>query len=277
MRRIVLRFLPVLALFLGMAFSFVPLASAADELPKELTESEIQELIKKFVEKETIYATERQNYVYRQAILLEEMNGGAPSGNKYEIVIDLTYDEKGRRQEVAVRAPVPNLKQLIMTPRDEEDLRSTMPFAVTSDEIANYQIDYLGRDVVDELKCYLFSVKPTKMAAGKRYFQGIVWVDAEYPEIVKTYGRSTGVRPKKDTEEFIKFTTYRDLIDGKYRMPVLTAGDDLLQFDQGNSIEVRLRIKYSNYQRFNVDIKTVIDESTLKGGDKDKKGGKKPK
>ena len=35
----------------------------------------------------------------------------------------------------------------------------------------------LGKQNADEIPCYVFAVKPKKLEQGKRYFQGMVWVD----------------------------------------------------------------------------------------------------
>ena len=74
---------------------------------------------------------------------------------------------------------------------------------------------------MDEIGCFAFSVKPKKMAQGKRYFEGQIWVDDRDLQIVKTYGK--GVGSKKGDEQFPKFETYREQIDGKVLVPDLHA------------------------------------------------------
>ncbi len=81
---------------------------------------------------------------------------------------------------------------ILLTPEDVQDLRDVQPFVLTTDEIPNYNINYLGREKVDEIGCYVFSVKPKKMVKGKRYFEGQIWVDDRDLQIVKTYGKGVG-------------------------------------------------------------------------------------
>ena len=88
---------------------------------------------------------------------------------------------------------------LILTPEDEQDLRNVQPFVLTTAEIPEYDIDYLGREKVDEIGCYVFSVKPKKMVQGKRYFEGQIWVDDRDLQIVKTYGKGVGIVKKSTT------------------------------------------------------------------------------
>ena len=91
-------------------------------------------------------------------------------------------------------APVISLKHIMLTPEDTQDLRDVQPFVLTTDEIGLYNIHYLGREKLDEIGCYTFSVKPKKMEKGKRYFEGQIWVDDRDLQIVKTYGKGVGYR-----------------------------------------------------------------------------------
>ena len=53
---------------------------------------------------------------------------------------------------------------------------------------------------------------------GKRYFEGQIWVDDRDLQIVKTYGKGVGRRQGDD--QYPKFETYREQIDGKYWFPL---------------------------------------------------------
>ena len=61
-----------------------------------------------------------------------------------------------RRQahEKVVYAPVITLQQIILTPEDEQDLRNVQPFVLTTPEIPEYDISYLGKEKIDEIGCY---------------------------------------------------------------------------------------------------------------------------
>ena len=83
-----------------------------------------------------------------------------------------------------------------MSPEDEQDLRNVMPFVLTSKDKEKYLVRYLGRQMADEIPCYVFAVKPKRLEAGQRYFSGEIWVDDHDLMIVKTYGRATGLLKK---------------------------------------------------------------------------------
>jgi len=216
------------------------------------------EIIQKFAAKEAEFAQARNNYTYRQSVKLEELDpGGNPTGGKWELLEDVIFSPEGKRMEKVVYAPVNSLREIILTPEDEQDLRNVQPFVLTTNEIPDYDIRFLGREKVDEIGCYAFAVKPKKLVAGKRYFEGQIWVDDRDLQIVKTYGKGTGIVKKGN--EFPKFETYREQIDGKYWFPTYTRADDTLHFPQFSQ-RIRMVVKYQDYKRYE-------GKSTIKYGD----------
>jgi hypothetical protein len=211
----------------------------------------VDQIIQKFAAKETEFAKARDNYVFTQSVKLQELDAdGNPTGGEWQLREDVTFDDSGKRLEVVKWAPVPTLKNLILTPEDEQDLRNVQPFVMTTDEVPEYQIDYLGREKVDEIGCYTFSVKPKKMVTGKRYFEGEIWVDDRDLQIVKTYGKGVGVLKKSSDNQFPKFETYREQIDGKYWFPTYTRADDTLHFKSGENQRIRMIVRYQDYKKY---------------------------
>ncbi len=214
---------------------------------KDLSESQIQDIITKFAAKETEFARARENYTYRQTARIQELDaGGAPMG-RYEIVSDIIFSPEGRRTERVVRAPVSTLRNIQLTPEDQQDLQNVQPFVLTTAEIPKYDVRYLGKQMADEIPCYVFAVKPKKMEKGARYFQGEIWVDDRDLQIVKSYGRGVGI--VRGDNQFPKFETYREQIDGKYWFPTYTRADDTLNFQSGPQ-RIRMLVKYENYKQF---------------------------
>jgi hypothetical protein len=219
------------------------------------------EIIQKFAAKETEFAQARNNYTYRQSVKLEELDGGGnPTGGKWEIVEDIIFTPEGKRMEKVVYAPVISLRNILLTPEDEQDLRNVQPFVMTTAEIPEYDVHYLGREKVDEIGCYVFSVKPKKLVQGKRYFEGQAWVDDRDLQIVKTYGKGVGVIKRSSDNQFPKFETYREQIDGKYWFPTYTHADDTLHFKNGDNVRIRMVVRYQDYKHYE-------GRSTIKYGD----------
>jgi len=141
--------------------------------------------------------------------------------------------------------------------RDLKDLKDIQPFVLTTDTISKYYVRYLGKEKLDDLECYAFAVKPKEMEKGERYFAGIVWVDSQDLQVVRTYGRGVGVQSKN--QAFPKFETTRQQIDGKYWFPVYTIADDTLYF-QDSSQRIRQVVKYEDYKQFKSDVKITFGD-----------------
>jgi hypothetical protein len=216
-----------------------------------------QEIIKRFAAKEAEFSQARGNYTYRQTVRITELD---PSGNpqgKYELVEDIIFTPDGKRAEKVVRAPMATLQHILLTPEDEKDLRDVQPFVLTTDQIPLYDIQYLGRQKVDEVGCFSFSVKPKKLEKGKRYFEGQIWVDDRDMQIVKTYGKGVGLVKKGN--EFPRFETYREQIDGKYWFPTYTHADDTLHFPEYDQ-RISMTVKYQDYKQFKSQTNITFGE-----------------
>ena len=113
--------------------------------------------------------------------------------------------------------------------------------------------------MLDEINCYKFSVKPKTMVKGERYFEGDIWVDDHDLQIVKTYGKGVGLLKKNEDNQFPKFETYREQIDGKYWFPTYTRANDMLHF-RDMSQRIRMVVKYENYKRFGADTSVTFGD-----------------
>ena len=225
-----------------------------------------EEIIARFAAKEKEFKSARDHYTYRQDTKVQTLDGDTVNG-EYQEVVDIVFDDKGRRTENVILAPQNTLVGVTMTKEDYDDIRNRLPFVLTSDELGQYQILYVGQQKVDELDTYVFDVAPKTMDKGKRYFQGRIWVDDRDLQIVKTEGKNVpDVRPKNKRDENLspKFTTYREQVDKKYWFPTYTRADDELHFSSGD-IHIREIVKYTNYKRFGSDVKVIFEGQEIKG------------
>ena len=269
MRRILLSaaaaaVMSVPACFLG-AQAQSTVQPASNKTPSAATDNvNVPDIVRKFAAKEKEFAEARNNYTYRQSLKFEECDpSGNPSGHGWQQISDIIFTPEGRRMEKVVYAPVPNLQNIILTPEDMQDLIYVQPFVLTTDEINDYDVDYVGREKIDEIGTYVFAVKPKKMVKGKRYFAGQIWVDDRDLQIVKTYGKGVGVRHGDD--QYPRFETYREQIDGKYWFPTYTHADDTLNF-KDMSQRIKLVIRYQDYKRYegksSIKFGDVVDDKT---------------
>lgn len=233
--------------------------------PKDITPDEI---IKRFATKETEFARARDQYTYRQDVKVQTLDGETVDGEYHE-VFDVMFNDQGKRMENVVWAPASSLTKIYMSQEDFQDIRHMLPFVLTTQDIPEYNILYVGQQQEDELHCYVFDIAPKKIEGKKRYFQGRVWVDDHDFQIVKTYGKTVPdlcnnrpcneVKKRGDQENlFPKFTTWRQQIDGLYWFPVYTKADDELHFKM-EDVHIREIVKYEDYKRFGSNVKILYE------------------
>jgi hypothetical protein len=240
----------------ALLFALGAVAEGAGEDPSQ---AQIDEIITKFAAKEADFAKARENYTYRQTVRVMELDEGGATRGRHEMISDIIFSPEGKRTEKVVKAPVSTLRNIQLTPEDEQDLRNVQPFVLTTGEIPKYFIRYLGKETLDEIPCYAFAVKPKKMEPGQRYFQGIVWVDDRDLQIVKSYGRGVGIIKKNYDNQFPKFETFREQIDGKYWFPTYTTANDTLYFQSGPQ-RIRMIVRYEDYKQFKSDVQIKYGE-----------------
>lgn len=263
----------VLSLALMASVLFCPAAALAQEGPLDKSEPKgitVEEIIKRFAAKEKQFKEARDQYTYRQDVKVMTLDGDTPDG-KYEQVFDVSFDDKGRRVKNIVFAPQDTLQRIQMTEQDIDDIENRLPFVLTSDEIGEYSILYVGQQKQDELNTYVFEITPKQIEKNKRYFEGRIWVDDRDFQIVETYGKTVpDIRKKKGQENlFPKFTTWREQIDGQYWFPTYTRAEDTLKFSLGD-IKIREIIKYTNYRRFGSKSKITYEGQEVKKGTEQK-------
>jgi len=247
-----------LILLLGSA------ALAADNNKYDLSQAQIDDIIQKFAAKEAQFSKAREVYTYRQSARIQELDDNGAVTGRWETVSDIVFSPEGKRTERVVRSPVPTLQNITLTPEDLEDMRSVQPFVLTTPDLPKYLIRYLGHQNVDEIGCYVFAVKPVKIEGTQRYFSGQVWVDDRDLQIVKSYGRGVGNANRKGDNQFPKFETYREQIDGKYWFPTYTVANDTLHFKSGDQ-RIRQTIKYEDYKQFGAETKIIYGDEVKDG------------
>lgn len=227
--------------------------------------AEIQHIVQEFAAKEKLFKEARDNYTFHQINKVEELGPENEVVGTYRQDWDILFDDSGKRLEQVTYAPLPTLKGLMVTEQDLDAMRSIQPFVLTSDELPEYEIKYLGHVRVDYLTTYVFSIRPKEIKKGRLYFKGIVWVDDRDLQIVKTEGKSVPeTQTKRGENLFPRFTTYREQIDGKYWFPTFTMADDTLYFP-GNPVHIKEVIRYTNYKQFKSKVRIL--SATPTGGD----------
>jgi hypothetical protein len=215
--------------------------------PPSLPESEI---IQRFTKKEDEYLLSRTHYTYRKTIRIQEFGpNGQPSG-EFVLITEPARDSEGKLFEKVVERPQSTLQHFYFRSEDLEGLQRIPAFPLTTAQLGKYNLKYLGKEQVDEIECYIFQAKPKMVERQKAYFDGIVWVDTKYLEVVKTYGKwVTDLGEVRSIPElpFALFETYRENVDGKYWFPNYSRSDGTLA-KKDLEIPMRIVIKWTDFK-----------------------------
>jgi hypothetical protein len=255
---------------IGSASSDDSIAASAQKAGPQLPP---EEMIRQFTKKESELREIWKEYTYTQESKLQVLGPADTIRGEFYQVSEFVFNDAGARIERILKAPPSTLDQagLTMTPEDKNALVNLQPFALTTEELPNYFVSYVGKEKVDELNTYVFDVIPKVMSNKKeldrlrkqkiegKFFQGKIWVDDQDLQIVKTAGKTV----PEFGQRFPKFETYRENIDDKFWFPTYTYGDDSLEFENG-SIRVRLVVRYKNYRRFQSDVRLLDGTEEVK-------------
>ena len=245
--------------------------------PKGIT---VDQIIQRFGEREAAFAKARDQYTFRQTVKVDTINddNGKPDG-EYQQVTDVVFSEEGARTEHVVFAPGNTIQKVIMTQADFDDIQKRLPFVLTTPELPQYDLTYLGRQKVDDIDTYVFDCKPKVLEKNKRYFQGKVWVDQQEYEIVLINGKAVPDNLKRGHEDLSPpYTTYYQEVDGGNWFPVYTKADGTLHFPGGqgylaNDVHLRYVVKYEDYKRFHAKSRIIYNGEDLPPADPNAKPG----
>jgi hypothetical protein len=262
--------LSVLLSFAGLLTFNSTVAAQGQSTPAANKQLPPEEVIKQFTKRESELLEIWKEYAYKQESKIQVLGPANTISGEFYQVSEFVFNDAGKRIQRIIKAPPSPLEQAgILTAEDKNALTNLQPFALTAEELPNYNVSYVGKEKVDDLNTYVFDVMPKVMGNQRelrrlkdqkiegKYFQGRVWVDDQDLQVVKVHGK---VVPEFK-QRLPKFETYRENIDGRYWFPTYTYGDDVLSFEDGGSLHVRMVVKYKEYRQFQSDVKiTGVEE-----------------
>ncbi len=257
-----------------VSYTSMPLDKGFGELDPSPPTLPPAQIIANFEDRESAFRRAMANYTYERTVRVQTIDEDGKVDGQYYQVVDITADPAGKLYEKVVEAPANTIERVMMSPADFEDIEHRLPFVLTKEDAAQYDLTYVGKQKIDEVDTYAFDVKPKALEKGRRYFQGRIWVDQKELQIVVTNGKNVPDDLRKGHEDLSPpFTTYRAQVDGKYWFPVYTKGDGILHFPAGkgylsNDVHIREIVKYANYKRFGSSVRiTTVNGSEVEKDD----------
>jgi outer membrane lipoprotein-sorting protein len=230
---------------------------------KDLSQAEIDRIIKAFTANEAKFRAALTSYVFNRNATFQTLGMGGQVTGLFRRDSQMILLPDGKRGEKILYAPIPTTSSV--TQEDIEDLGGVTPFALEPSTVSQYNFNYLGKEKIDELNLYVFEVTPKVIPDPKktklRLFTGRVWVDDEDLYIVKSKGKGV---PETKINKFPVVETWRENVDEKYWFPSYAFSDDELVFDSGESLKIRLRVKYTNYRVGKSEVRIIDDDAEIK-------------
>jgi hypothetical protein len=206
------------------------------------------EIIRRFAAKEDDMLRAIMGYTFQKDVRLQEIGPDNKPAGQLEIVTQMRIAPDGKMYEKPVSRQPSTLHFLDLQRGDSDLLAPTPLFPLTTAMLPKYEITYGGKQPLDELSAYYFTVKPRALDRARAYFSGVVWVDAQDLVIVKTMGKwvtEIGDVTASDLP-FTVFETYRQQIGKNLWFPAYSRSDDT--FQAGNaSVPIRVIIKWTDF------------------------------
>ena len=209
-----------------------------------------EEIIRRFSQKEDQFFAVRPTYGYRKTLRIDEFSPDGKLIGQFLLVTEVTRAANGQIISKVIDKPQSSLHTFTLETEDVKELDRIPPFPLASAQLSKYDLQYLGEEQVDEVDTYIFQVKPKTLERTKAYFDGIIWVDKQYLEVVKTYGKWVNELGDVHTPPMLPFTmfeTYRENVDGKYWFPSYMRSDETVHLKDGD-FPLRLVIKWADFK-----------------------------
>jgi hypothetical protein len=206
------------------------------------------EIIRRFAANEDAMARAIKGYTFQKEVRVQEIAPDGKAAGQLAIVTQLRISADGKLTEKPVSRQDSTLHYLDLQ-RGDSDLVAAVPmFPLTTAMLPKYQITYGGKQQLDDLSVYYFTIKPRALDRAYAYFSGVVWVDQQDLVIVKMMGKwvtETGDVTASDLP-FAVFETYRQEIAKNLWFPGYSRSDET--FESGKTqVPIRMIIKWSDF------------------------------
>jgi len=226
----------------------------------EMSQAEIDRIVKTFTAKEAEFRDALENYVFYRNAKVQTIGMGGQVTGVYHRDSYMFLNDQGKRMEKIVYFPISTLTEIGITPEDIENLGSINPFALDPSKAALYNFTFVGKEKIDELNLYVFDVAPKVTPDPKKskqlLFLGRIWVDDQDLQIVRSKGKAV---PEDKRNKYPIIETWRENVGGKYWFPSYATSDDELVFDNGNAVKLKIRVSYKDYTQGKSEVRILDD------------------
>jgi hypothetical protein len=207
-----------------------------------------EEIIRRFAAKEDEMVRAIKGYTFQKDLRIQEIGPDSKPIGQLEIVTQLRIAPDGKMYEKPVSRQPSTLHFLDLQRGDSDLLAPTPFFPLTTAMLPKYEITFGGKQPLDELSAYFFTIRPRALERARAYFSGVVWVDEQDLVIVKTMGKwvtEIGDVTASDLP-FTVFETYRQQVGRNLWFPAYSRSDETIQLGDAR-VPLRVIVKWSEF------------------------------
>ena len=206
------------------------------------------EIIRRFAAKEDEMSRAIRSFSFQREVRVQEIGPDGKAAGQLAVVTQQRIAPDGKMFEKQISRQ-PSTLQYLDLQRGDSDLLAPAPmFPLTTAMLPKYQITYGGKQALDDLSVYFFTIKPRALERARAYFSGVVWVDEQDLVIVKMIGKwvtEIGDVTASDLP-FTVFETYRQQVGKTFWFPEYSRSDET--FESGkNHVPIRMIVKWSDF------------------------------
>jgi hypothetical protein len=190
-----------------------------------------------------------RNYTYYAELTIQTVSESDTITGKYYRFSQISFDREGARQEKVLENTSTLPIGVYIGTNAANNLTRVYQFVITPETLSQYELNYVGRERIDELDTLVFDVKPKiKMPdpdkSDDRYLKGRVWIDEQDLCVVKVAGQAL---PEQSSHRTPKFETYFQNYD-KYWFPASTSADDSIRVGRYFT-RVIVSVRFTGYKK----------------------------
>jgi hypothetical protein len=206
------------------------------------------EIIRRVAAKEDEMLRAIGRYTFQKSVQIQEIGPNNKPTGQLEIVTQETMTPDGKLYEKPLKRQPSTLHNMDIE-RGDSDITAAMPmFPLTTSQLPKYQVTFGGKQPLDELSAYFFTIKPRALERSHAYFSGVVWVDETDLVIVKSIGK--WVTELGDvtvsTLPFAVFETYRQQVGKNLWFPAYSRSDETIAAGD-TRVPIRMIIRWSDF------------------------------
>jgi hypothetical protein len=174
--------------------------------------------------------TALHDYTYFAELTIQTISQSDTITGKYYRLSQISFDRAGNRQEKVIENTSTLPDDIYIGTKTANDLTRIYQFVITPETLIQYELNYVGRERIDELDTLVFDIQPkTKIRDfekdGQRYLKGRLWIDEQDLCVVKAAGQAL---PPPNTTRTPTFETYFQN-HGSYWFPAYASADESIR------------------------------------------------